>query len=34
VERDTAMQYGVEKGAEAGFERIDDVLLSLAREGA
>jgi uncharacterized protein YndB with AHSA1/START domain len=34
VERDTAMQYGVEKGAEAGFERIDDVLRSLAREGA
>ena len=28
-ERDTTMNYGVEKGAEAGFERIDAVLRSL-----
>jgi uncharacterized protein YndB with AHSA1/START domain len=27
--RDTAMNYGVEKGAEAGFEKIDAVLRSL-----
>jgi uncharacterized protein YndB with AHSA1/START domain len=25
-ERDTTMQYGVEAGAEAGFERVDAVL--------
>jgi uncharacterized protein YndB with AHSA1/START domain len=30
-ERDTTMQYGVEAGAEAGFERVDKVLQSLAR---
>jgi uncharacterized protein YndB with AHSA1/START domain len=29
-ERDTTMQYGVEAGAEAGFERIDTVLQALA----
>jgi uncharacterized protein YndB with AHSA1/START domain len=29
-ERDTTMQYGVEAGAEAGFERVDAVLQSLA----
>ena len=28
-ERDTTMQYGVEVGAEAGFERIDAVLQAL-----
>ncbi|MES1246868.1 MAG: SRPBCC domain-containing protein [Actinomycetota bacterium] len=28
-ERDTTMNYGVEQGARAGFERIDDVLRSL-----
>jgi uncharacterized protein YndB with AHSA1/START domain len=28
-ERDTTMNYGVEKGAEAGFERVDAVLRSL-----
>jgi uncharacterized protein YndB with AHSA1/START domain len=28
-ERDTTMQYGVEAGAEAGFERIDAVLQAL-----
>jgi uncharacterized protein YndB with AHSA1/START domain len=28
-ERDTTMNYGVEKGAKAGFEKIDDVLRSL-----
>src|SRR3954453_6442299 len=28
-ERDTTMNYGVEKGSEAGFERIDAVLASL-----
>jgi len=27
--RDTTMSYGVEKGAEAGFERVDAVLRSL-----
>jgi uncharacterized protein YndB with AHSA1/START domain len=29
-QRDTTMQYGVEAGAEAGFERVDKVLQSLA----
>ena len=28
-QRDTTMQYGVESGAEAGFERVDAVLQSL-----
>jgi len=28
-QRDTTMQYGVEAGAEAGFERVDAVLQSL-----
>ncbi len=28
-ERDTTMNYGVEQGAEAGFERVDAVLRSL-----
>jgi uncharacterized protein YndB with AHSA1/START domain len=28
-QRDTTMQYGVEAGAEAGFERVDTVLQSL-----
>jgi len=28
-ERDTTMSYGVEKGAAAGFERVDAVLRSL-----
>ena len=28
-ERDTTMQYGVEAGAEAGFERVDAVLEAL-----
>jgi len=27
--RDTTMGYGVEKGAEAGFERVDAVLATL-----
>jgi hypothetical protein len=27
--RDTTMQYGVEAGAEAGFERVDRVLQAL-----
>ena len=27
--RDTTMNYGVEKGAEAGFERVDAVLATL-----
>jgi hypothetical protein len=27
--RDTTMNYGVEKGAEAGFARVDAVLRSL-----
>ena len=31
-QRDTTMQYGVEAGAEAGFERVDKVLQSLARK--
>jgi uncharacterized protein YndB with AHSA1/START domain len=30
-QRDTTMQYGVEAGAEAGFERVDKVLQTLAR---
>ena len=29
-ERDTSMQYGVEKGAKAGFARIDAVLEKIA----
>ena len=29
-ERDTSMQYGVESGAKAGFERIDTVLAKIA----
>ena len=29
-DRDQTMQYGVEAGAEAGFERVDAVLRSLA----
>ena len=29
-DRDQTMQYGVEAGAEAGFERVDEVLRSLA----
>jgi uncharacterized protein YndB with AHSA1/START domain len=29
-QRDTTMQYGVEAGAKAGFERIDEVLRALA----
>jgi uncharacterized protein YndB with AHSA1/START domain len=29
-QRDLAMQYGVEKGAKAGFERIDAVLEKIA----
>jgi uncharacterized protein YndB with AHSA1/START domain len=29
-QRDMAMQYGVETGAEAGFERVDAVLRKLA----
>ena len=29
-ERDTTMQYGVEAGAEAGFERVDVVLAGMA----
>jgi uncharacterized protein YndB with AHSA1/START domain len=28
--RDTTMQYGVEEGAKAGFERIDAVLAKIA----
>jgi hypothetical protein len=28
-QRDTTMQYGVEAGAEAGFERVDAVLQGL-----
>jgi uncharacterized protein YndB with AHSA1/START domain len=28
-DRDQTMQYGVEAGAEAGFERVDEVLRSL-----
>ncbi len=31
-QRDTTMQYGVEAGAEAGFERVDKVLQALARK--
>ena len=30
-QRDTTMQYGVEEGAKAGFERVDAVLEKLAR---
>jgi uncharacterized protein YndB with AHSA1/START domain len=30
VERDTTMSYGVQKGAEGGFARIDEVLKKLA----
>ena len=29
-ERDTTMQYGVEQGAKAGFERVDAVLDKIA----
>ncbi len=29
-ERDTTMQYGVEQGAKAGFERIDALLEKIA----
>ena len=29
-QRDTSMQYGVESGAKAGFERIDEVLKKIA----
>jgi hypothetical protein len=29
-QRDTTMQYGVEAGAKAGFERVDAVLAKLA----
>jgi uncharacterized protein YndB with AHSA1/START domain len=29
-ERDTTMQYGVEQGAKAGFERVDAVLQTIA----
>jgi uncharacterized protein YndB with AHSA1/START domain len=29
-QRDTTMQYGVEEGAKAGFERIDAVLRTIA----
>jgi uncharacterized protein YndB with AHSA1/START domain len=32
-ERDRTMQYGVEKGATAGFARIDAVLESIAATG-
>ena len=31
-QRDTTMNYGVEAGAEAGFERVDKVLQALARK--
>ena len=31
-ERDTTMQYGVEEGAEAGFERVDALLRRLTTE--
>jgi uncharacterized protein YndB with AHSA1/START domain len=30
AERDTTMQYGVEEGARAGFERVDAVLRQLS----
>jgi uncharacterized protein YndB with AHSA1/START domain len=30
VDRDTTMSYGVQKGAEGGFARIDEVLKKLA----
>ena len=29
-QRDTRMQYGVEEGAKAGFERIDALLEKIA----
>lgn len=29
-QRDTTMQYGVEEGAKAGFERIDALLEKIA----
>ena len=32
-QRDTTMQYGVEEGAEAGFERVDAVLQALRARG-
>jgi len=31
-ERDTTMQYGVEEGAKAGFERVDSLLRRLTPE--
>ena len=31
-ERDTTMQYGVEEGAKAGFERVDSLLGRLTTE--
>jgi uncharacterized protein YndB with AHSA1/START domain len=33
-ERDTTMNYGVEQGAKAGFERIDEVLAKLVARNA
>jgi len=33
-ERDTTMSYGVEQGAKAGFERIDEVLAKLVARNA
>jgi uncharacterized protein YndB with AHSA1/START domain len=33
-ERDTTMNYGVEQGAKAGFERIDEVLAKLVARDA
>jgi hypothetical protein len=33
-ERDTSMQYGVEKGAKYGFQRIEAVLRQLAGRAA
>ncbi len=32
-QRDTTMNYGVEKGSAAGFKRIDAVLETLSRKG-
>jgi hypothetical protein len=29
-QRDTTMQYGVEAGAKAGFERVDALLQKIA----
>jgi hypothetical protein len=29
-QRDTTMQYGVEEGAKAGFERVDALLAKIA----